>query len=97
MLASTDLDGHPRIFNNSVDMGADEAAIICRSISVGQTTTSTWDTVVNAKVRLESSTNLMTTNWAITGNVITSDQQIIVLSDPSSANIKKFYRLKLAK
>ena len=93
MLASTDLDGHPRIFSYSVDIGADEAAISCKGVSLGQTVTTTWDTVVNADVRLESSTNLMATNWVSVGIVVTSVQETIVLTDPSTVDARKFYRL----
>jgi len=94
MAGATDLDGQPRVFNDRVDMGADETAIAAVNFAVSGTATSVWDAVVDAKCRLQYSTNLLSGEWKDAGNTATATSRRITLIDTNLTDAVRLYSLK---
>jgi hypothetical protein len=93
MTTAIDMEGHPRIFNGRVDMGADETFVALQDINcTGQVATS-WQTVIDARYQLQSSTNLLSTNWNNIGSISTALQWQVSHIDTNSIAPARFYRL----
>jgi hypothetical protein len=94
MAGATDVDGQSRIFNDRADMGVDETAIAAVTFAIPGAVTSVWDAVVDAKCRLQYSTNLLSGEWKDAGNTATATSRRIALVDTNLADAARFYSLK---
>jgi uncharacterized repeat protein (TIGR03803 family) len=59
------------------------------------TLTLTWSAAAGQRYRLQSSTNLATTNWTFQGGFITASGSSATASDNTCTNARKFYRVVL--
>jgi predicted outer membrane repeat protein len=90
----TDIDGQPRVFNDHVDMGADEAVIRAADFSVSNGVETVWDTVVDARCELQCCTNLVLANWYPASSILTCQQTVVTICDTQAINSCGFYRLR---
>ena len=94
MATVTDIEGHPRIFNTHVDIGASEAAPVSLGITCTNPVATAWQVPVGARVQLQYVTNLHATNWTSLGEVETATQAQIRLVDTNALEAARFYRLR---
>jgi len=92
MTAGTDILGQPRLFNQRVDIGADEAVIACTSLASNNPVALTWSAFIGAKCQLQSSLNI-TGAWTSLGAPVTSTTYSIQLTDGAVPDRLKLYRL----
>lgn len=95
MSGALDVDGQPRIFDERVDMGADEAVMACAGISTRGGVDMVWDVVVGAVCQLQWSTNPASGRWDDVDNVITAQQATVTIRDSGAPAFGRvFYRMK---
>lgn len=94
MAKAVDMDGHPRIFNGRVDMGADETFLGGVRLSVSNIAETVWDTIHDAVCHLEFATNEATPTWQDVGAPATATSRRITLIDPDPADNHRRYQLQ---
>ena len=95
MGGSVDIDGEPRIRGTNVDIGADEAWYFA-ALSITNTSskvTTSWDTIIDAAFRLQSSADLFNPTWSNASVVVTSLNARVSIIVTNSVNPLCAYRL----
>lgn len=102
MLEACDFDGQHRLIAGEegdgrdiwVDVGADEAALDAVGMAGRDTPFWTWRVVLDARLQLQISTNLMDgMSWQNSGEPFTATEQTWTLDEPFTGKGKRFYRL----
>ena len=102
MSEAYDFDGQRRVMTGEeddgrdiwVDVGTDEAAQDAVAAPTVANPRWTWRVVMDARLQLQSSTNLMDgASWADDGAAFTATNQTWTLDEPFEEPGKRFYRL----
>lgn len=98
MSEGRDLDGHPRILRDRVDIGADEyvcvpEATYCAASAACADTT--WTAETGSCYRLQSCVNMPGQAWEYVSGVLTADTGTITLSHTNGTSPNTFYRAVL--
>ena len=73
-VASKDIDDQPRVFNNTIDIGADEAVVQCKSTYMtSENYMISWDCIPGAHCEIECCTNFPNQTWSSCGMSLTCE------------------------
>ena len=88
-----DGEGQSRLFNGQVDIGADEAALVARSMVATDSVDIAWEVVPFAVCQLRMTTNLLDPTWQDIGTIFTNSAYELILSDTNAIESTRFYQL----
>ena len=93
MATAKDIDGQVRIFNQQVDIGADEAVIEASCIGNSGAVTTLWNTVVGATCSLECASSLAPPDWTNCSETVVVTNSITAFAITNASKAYSCFRL----